>query len=251
MKQTRTILFRLLGLAGLMMVTACTSSKKPIEDLSPEQLYTEGYRAFQETDYEKAAEYFDEVEKQHPYSLWSERAQIMAAYANYQRNAYDDSLLILDRFIQLHPGNRNTPYAYYLKGLCYFEQVSDAAREQSMTQKAQETFQDLIARFPNSVYAADARIKMVDLMNHLAAQEMTVGRYYLKQTDLIPAINRFRAVIDSFPDSNQVPEAYYRLTTAYLMLGVREAAEKTAATAGHQYPDNPWTTKTQALLTQE
>ena len=238
----------LAGMASvLLLITACAGDKR-IDEMSPEDLYLNGYRAFQKTDYEKAAEYFDEVEKQHPYSVWSERAQIMAAYAYYVQNEYDDALMTLDRFIQLHPGNRNTPYAYYLKGLCYFEQMSDATREQSMTEKAQETFRELIARFPNTTYATDARSKMDDFMNHLAAQNMDVGRYYLKRQDLIPAINRFKTVIDSYPHSNQVPEAYYRLIVAYWMLGAKELAHKTAAIQYQRYPDNFWSTKTQKIV---
>ena len=228
-------------------LSACVQDKS-LDGLSPEKLYTEGYKAFQETDYETAAEYFDEIEKQHPYSEWSDRAQIMAAYSFYLKNKYDDAILTLDRFIQLHPGNRNTSYAYYLKGLCYFEQMSDSAREQSMTEKAKETFNDLIARYPNSNYATDARSKMLEMTDHLAAQEMTVGRYYLKHIDLIPAVNRFKNVIENYPDSNQAPEAYYRLTVSYLMLGVDQAAMKVGRAAIQKYPDNPWTEKVKKIL---
>ena len=231
----------------MLLLSACTQDKS-LDGLSPEKLYTEGYRAFQETDYEEAAEYFDEIEKQHPYSEWSDRAQIMAAYSFYLKNKYDDAILTLDRFIQLHPGNRNTSYAYYLKGLCYFEQMSDSAREQSMTEKAKETFNDLIARYPDSVYAIDARSKMLEMTDHLAAQEMTIGRYYLKHTDLIPAANRFKNVIENYPDSNQVPEAYYRLTVSYLMLGADQAARKTGSVAIQKYPDNVWTEKVKKVL---
>ena len=238
-------------LLGLMIPTlgllGCANDKN-LEGLSPEQLYLGGYHAFQDTDYEKAAEYFDEIEKQHPYSEWSERAQIMAAYSYYRKNMYDDALLTLERFIQLHPGNRNTAYAYYLKGLCYYEQMSDAAREQSMTQKAQDTFNDLIARYPDSVYAKDARTKMGEMTNHLAAQEMTVGRYYLKNTDLVAAANRFKAVIEGYPDSNQVPEAYYRLTVCYLMMGADKAALKTGRTGLKKYPDSTWSQKITDLI---
>ncbi|MDY6407408.1 MAG: outer membrane protein assembly factor BamD, partial [Pseudomonadota bacterium] len=224
------------------------ANEQSLEGLSPEELYLGGYHAFQKTDYEKAAEYFDEIEKQHPYSEWSERAQIMAAYSYYQKNMYDDAILTLERFIQLHPGNRNTAYAYYLKGLCYFEQMSDAAREQSMTQKAQETFNDLIARYPDSVYARDAQTKMGEMTDHLAAQEMTVGRYYLKRTDLVASANRFKNVIEVYPDSDQVPEAYYRLTVCYLMMGADTAAAKVAQTGMSKYPENEWSQKMADLI---
>ena len=229
-----------------MLVSACATEQTK-EGLSPEQLYLYGHKAFQETDYEKAINYFDEIEKQHPYSLWSERAQIMVAYSYYKQNEYDDAVLVLDRFIQLHPGNKNTPYAYYLKGLCYFEQMSDAAREQSMTQNAQDTFTEMIARYPDSVYAKDAQTKMEEMINHLAAQEMVIGRYYLKQEDLISAINRFKNVIEKHPTSNQLPEAYYRLIVGYTMLGTTDAAEKTLKVLIQKYPDDVWTKKAKKI----
>lgn len=237
-------------LVSVLMLVACAADINK-DGMSPEDLYTIGYRAFQDTDYNKAAEYFDEVEKQHPYSVWSERAQIMAAYAYYRENEYDDALLVLERFIQLHPGNRNTPYAVYLKGLCYFEQMSDAAREQSMTERARDTFAELIVRYPDSVYATDARVKMNEMTGHLAAQEMVIGRYYLQHRDLIPAINRFKNVVENYAETNQAPEAYYRLVTAYYMLGMKRAAHDTADVMARKYTDNPWTKKTLKLVKKE
>lgn len=234
-------------LAACIGMGACSTTES-VEDLPPEVLYRKGYDAFQEKDYEKAAGYFDEVEKQHPYSVWSERSQIMAAYAFYQKNEYDDAVLALDRFIQLHPGNRNTPYAFYLKGLCYYEQMSDPAREQSVTEKAKQTFEELIARYPESVYAGDARAKMGSMENRLAAQEMGVGRYYLKHQDLIPAINRFKTVVEDYPATNQVPEAYYRLSVGYVMLGMTGTARQMAGVLTEKYPRNEWTARAERML---
>ena len=235
------------ALCGVFMLLSACATEQTKDGLSPEQLYLYGHKAFQETDYEKAIDYFDEIEKQYPYSLWSERAQIMVAYSYYKRNEYDDAVLVLERFIQLHPGNKNTPYAYYLKGLCYFEQMSDAAREQSMTKNAQDTYREMIARYPDSIYAKDAQSKMAEMIDHLAAQEMVVGRYYLKQEDLISAINRFKNVIENHPVSNQLPEAYYRLIVAYTMLGTTDAAKKTLDVLIQKYPDDVWTEKAKKI----
>lgn len=233
---------------GLFLLLSACAVEQTKEGLSPEGLYLQGYKYFQDTDYERAIDFFDEIEKQYPYSVWSEKAQIMVAYSYYKQNEYEDAILVLDRFIQLHPGNKNTPYAYYLKGLCYFEQMSDAAREQSMTENAQNTFNEMIARYPDSVYAKDAQTKMDEMTNHLAAQEMVVGRYYLKNEDLIPAINRFKNVIEVYPDSNQVPEAYYRLVVGYTMLGITEAAKKTHAVLLQKYPNDNWTKKSVEII---
>lgn len=234
---------KFLVLALTSILWGC-AAEKTMDSLTPEELYLEGYKNFQETNYEKAAEYFDEVDKQYPYSKWAERSQIMAAYAYYRKNMYEDAIGTLDRFIQLHPGNRNTPYAYYLKGLSCFEQISDPAREQSMTEKARNTFNELIARYPDTPYAVDAQSKIGEMTNHLASQEMVIGRYYLKQGDIIPAINRFNTVIGQYVYTNQAPEAYYRLIIAYKMLGMKKKnLEKMADIMIQKHPNNPWTLK--------
>ncbi len=233
----------LIGLAFIL--TACATETIP--EMSAEQLYIDAYAAFQSKDYAKSAELFDEIEKQHPYSIWAERAQIMAAYAYYQKNEYEDAILTLERFIQLHPGNRNTPYAYYLKGLCYFEQVSDPAREQAMAQHALTTFDELIARFPRSVYIADAQAKQAVLINNLAAKEMDIGRYYYARNEFIPALNRFQTVILEYPETNQAPEAYYRLSAAYLSLGLTPEAKEAADYLMETWPESPWTRRVKRL----
>ena len=117
----------------LFFLTAC-ATEQSLDDLKPEEIYTRAYKYFQDTDYEKAAEAFDKIEQQYPYSEWAERAQIMMAYSQYKQNEYTDAIMTLDRFLQLHPGNKNVSYALYLKALCYFEQMSDPLREQEMSQ---------------------------------------------------------------------------------------------------------------------
>ena len=233
---------------GFLALGGCATEQtaEPVEvkkTQSAENAYLEAYQAFQETDYMRAAELFEKIETQYPYSIWAERAQIMSAYSFYRKNEYDEAVLALERFIQLHPGNRNTPYAYYLMGLCYFEQMSDSAREQSMTEKAQDTFNELIARYPNTVYATDALSKMDEMKNHLAAREMVVGRYYQKKKDYIPAINRFKDVIQNHTQTNQVPEAYYRLIVCYYTLGMEPAMKQMMTEMTEKYPDNQWTQK--------
>ena len=188
------------------------------------------------------------MERQHPYSVWAPRAQIMTAYSFYKKNQYDDAILALDRFIQLHPGNKNAPYAYYLKGLCYFEQMSDIAREQQMSADAQQNFATLIARYPNSVYVADAKAKMKVIADQLAGKEMAVGRYYLKQKEYISALNRFQTVVQNHADTNQINEAYYRMAVCYTALGLTAEADKIANRLHKIYPNSKWTKKTALLL---
>lgn len=236
----------LIGFLGVFL-SACAADNT-IPDRPPEELYKEGMRLFDETDYDEAARYFDEIERQHPYSEWAARSQIMAAYAFYRKNQYDDAILALDRFIQLHPGNKNTPYAYYLKGLCYYEQMSDIAREQQMAIDAKDTFQELIARFPDSVYVADATAKLGLIEDNLAGKEMAVGRYYLKTHEYLAAMNRFQNVITYYASTNQADEAYYRLAACYVSLGMMKQARELALEQENLYKGSKWAKRTLSLL---
>lgn len=233
-------------LLGLLL-TGCAADTT-IPETSAEDLYTKATKMFDKTDYEGAAKYFDEVERQHPYSQWAPRAQIMAAYAFYKKNQYEDAILTLDRFIQLHPGNKNAPYAYYLKGLCYFEQISDIAREQQMSLNAKQVFNELIARYPTSIYVSDARAKLDVIEDQLAGKEMAVGRYYLKQKEYLPALNRFDEVIRRFAGTNQANEAYYRMAVCYTALGLLDQTQRLATKQQKLYPNTSWTKKTKALV---
>ncbi len=237
----------LTGIFGFMLA-ACAADTGAIPDMSVEQLYMRGYEGFKAKDYETSAQYFDEVERQHPYSAWAPRAQIMAAYAYYTANNYDDAILTLDRFIQLHPGNRNIAYAYYLKGLCYFEQMSDVSREQKMTEDALATFKEILARFPNSIYVPDINVKLKEIEAHLAGKEMTVGRYYLRHAEFIPAMNRFQTVLLEHPHTNQTPEALYRLTVCYESLGMHKQAIGLAQILQRYYGKDEWTGKALKLI---
>ena len=196
-----------------------------------------------------AAAGFDDVERQHPYSVWANKAQIMSAYAHYLSNDYDEAILAAERFIQLHPGSREVPYAYYITALSYYEQISDVGRDQMMTQRALESLDELVRRFPDSKYARDARLKIDLTRDHLAGKEMSVGRFYLGRGQYIAAINRFRSVIEIYQTTSHVPEALHRLTEAYLALGVIDEAQASAAVLGHNFPGSEWYLDSYALLT--
>ena len=209
--------------------------ERPVSDI-----YNQAMDALEGDDYAAAATLFDEVERQHPYSAWATKAQLMAAFSHYQKNDYDDAIAALTSFIKLHPSNRDAPYAYYLKGLSYYEQISDVSRDQRMTQRALATLRELVSRYPNSRYARDAQIKIDLTYDHLAGKDMVIGRYYLNQEHYLAAINRFKAVIDKYQTTTHVPEALHRLTEAYLALGVEDEARKTAAVLGHNFPGSEW-----------
>ena len=183
---------------------------------------------------------FDEVERQHPYSVWATKAQLMAAYAHYRDAQYEDALNALDRFIQLHPGNRDIAYAYYIRALSYYEQISDVKRDQRMTELALQSFDEVTRRFPDTKYARDAREKIDLTRDHLAGKEMDIGRYYLRRNQHLAAINRFRQVVEDYDTTTHVPEALHRLVEAYMALGLTEEARRSAAVLGYNFPDSPW-----------
>ena len=223
-----------------MIVTGCSTQKKEYVERPVEELYNQALDQVDKKLYSEAIASFDEVERQHPYSVWATKGQLMSAYVSYLANRYDEAVLSLDRFIQLHPTNRDVAYAMYLKGLSYYEQISDVSRDQKVTELSLNSFKELISRFPKSKYARDAQVKLDLAYDHLAGKEMEIGRYYHQQRQYLAAINRFRKVVEAYQTTTHVPEALHRLTEAYLALGVLEEARKTASVLGHNFPGSEW-----------
>lgn len=196
----------------------------------------------------QAAALFDEVERQHPYSPWARRAQLMGAFSYYVARDYPKSVQTAQRFLSIHPGNKDAPYAYYLIALCYYEQISDVTRDQKITDQALRALNELVRRYPNSEYAADARLK-IDLVNdHLAGKEMEIGRFYERSGRWLAATLRFRTVVDKYQTTSHTPEALYRLVEGYLSLGIPEEAQKAAAVLGANYPGSEWYDKAFKLM---
>jgi len=242
---------RILAFALVVAGLAACASKEREEyvERPVEQLYNEGVDALATDRYLTAARAFDEVERQHPYSTWATKAQLMAAYAHYQANKYDDAIVAVDRFIQLNPSNRDVGYAYYLKAISYYEQITDVQRDARMTELAMGALEEVVRRFPDTPFARDARLK-IDLTNdHLAGKEMEVGRYYMRRGQYVGAINRFKLVLDRFQTTSHVPEALHRLVEAYTALGLSGEAEKAAAILGHNYPGSDWYQDSYGLVT--
>ncbi len=237
--------------AALLWLAACGDSEEPYVEKPPEDLYNTGYAYMQTGDFNKAAKAFDEVDRQHPYSPWATQAQIMAAYADYLQDKYDDAIIALDRFIELHPGNRSAAYAYYLKSICYYEQIVDVGRDQKNTQLALDALTEVVNRFPNTDYARDASLKLDLTRDHLAGKEMEIGRFYQDRKQYLAAINRFRRVVELYQTTSQVPEALLRLTECYLALGIKDEAQTAGAVLGYNYPGTDWYQDSYNLLTSE
>jgi outer membrane protein assembly factor BamD len=204
-----------------------------------EELYNEAQDLLEDGDARSAGRAFEEVERQHPYSQWATRAQLMSAYAYYEANDYDQA------------GHQDVPYAYYLIGISYYEQISDVGRDQKMTERALVAFDELVRRFPDSQYARDSQLKADLARDHLAGKEMSIGRYYLRRGQYVAAINRFRNVVERYQTTTHVPEALHRLTEAYLVLGLDQEAQKNAAVLGYNFPSSQWYMDSYALLNGE
>lgn len=203
-------------------------------------LYSTAKTRLDQGRYKEAAQLFDEVERQHPYSIWARRAQLMSAFSYYLDRDYTKSIQSAQRFISVHPGNRDAPYAYYLVALSYYEQIRDVTRDQKITLQALNALGELTRRYPNTRYASDARLK-IDLVNdHLAGKEMEIGRFYETRGQWLAATLRFRTVVDKFQTTTHIPEALMRLTESYLALGLPEEAQKATAVLGANYPGTDW-----------
>ncbi len=244
---------RLAGFIGavlaLGLAAGCGTDEKPYVERPVEELYNAAMDYLAAEEWQPAAKAFEEVERQHPYSTWATKAQLLNAFALYQANKYDEAVLAAQRFAQLYPGNKDTAYAYYLIAISHYEQISDIGRDQRATQRALAALEEVVRRFPNSEYARDARLKIDLTRDHLAGKEMEVGRFYLRRGQTVAAINRFRSVVEKYQTTSHLPEALHRLTEAYLSLGLTEEAQATAAVLGHNYPGSDWYLDSYALLT--
>ena len=239
-----------------LTVSACAGNKPrqrlAYEERPVEMLYNTGYQRLQSRRWTDAVDYFQEVERQHPYSEWSRRAILMQVYAYYQNNNYQDAIAAADRFIALFPGNPSAAYAFYMRAICNFEQIVDVGRDQAYAEAALTGLRDVARRYPNTPYATDARVKIDMVNDQLAGKEMAVGRFYQRANQPLAALNRYKAVInnEAFQRSSHTPEALYRLVEVNVALGLTEEATRNAAVLGHNYPGSPWYAEAYALLTE-
>ncbi|MGH7047777.1 MAG: outer membrane protein assembly factor BamD [Stellaceae bacterium] len=217
--------------------------EKPVDDL-----YNQAMDQMVEERYEQAAKTFEDVESEHPYSIWATKSQLMAAYALYQAEDYNQAVIAADRFIQLHPGNQDVAYAYYLKAISYYVQIVDVGRDQKTTELALKALEDVIRRFPETKYARDASLKLAFTRDHLAGKEMEIGRYYLDRHQYLAAMNRFKRVIEKYQTTTHVPEALERLVECDLALGLVGEAKRNGAVLGYNYPGSEWYGDAYALL---
>jgi outer membrane protein assembly factor BamD len=250
-KLTRSAIL-LLACAAIVPAAGCAGKKAKTDTAyiarDVNTLYALAKETLDKRQYEDAAKLFDEVERQHPYSTWARRAQLMSAFSYYLAEKYPEAVSSAQRFLTIHPGNKDAPYAHYLIAMSYYQQISDVTRDQSVTAQAQQAFGELIRRYPDSRYASDARLKQDLINDHLAGKQMEIGRYYQRSGKWLAASLRFREVVENFQTTNHTPEALERLVECYLALGVPQEAQKAAAVLGRNYPGSEWYHRAYALI---
>jgi outer membrane protein assembly factor BamD len=245
----------LIGCAATLSLAACAHGGKKGDTAYVARdvgmLYTAAKRSMDTGDYEQAAKLFDEVERQHPYSVWARRAQLMSAFNYYLSKKYTEAISSAQRFVSIHPGNAEAPYAQYLIAMSYYEQIADVTRDQSITQSAADAFGELIRRYPDSRYASDARQRLDTINDHLAGKEMEVGRFYQRSAQWLAATYRFRTVVDKYPTTSHTPEALERLVECYIALGIPDEAWRASSVLGANYADTYWYRQSLRLLIKE
>ena len=235
-----------LALMAVMALAACSDDGSddpfydPYSQRTAASIFAEGEAQLNDGEPVDAAQTFEELERVHPYSEWSKRAMIMAAYGYYQGGEYDSAVTAAQRYIAFFPSDQDAAYAQYLIGMSYYDQIVDVQRDQSSTLRAIQEFEEVVRRYPNSDYAREARLKIDLARDQMAGKEMTIGRYYLGQGNYIAAINRFKTVLALYQTTSHAPEALYRLVEAYLSLGINSEAQTAAAILGYNFPGSEW-----------
>ena len=210
-------------------------------DEPADKLYNEGlYLMNQKKDPKAASKKFEEVDREHPYSDWARKSLLMSAYAFYQAGDYDNCIGSATRYVTLHPGSPDAAYAQYLIAASHYDQIPDISRDQNRTEKAIAALEEVVRKYPNSEYSVTAKAKLQAARDQLAGKEMDIGRYYMEKRDYTAAINRFKSVVTHYQTTREVEEALYRLTEAYMSIGIVGEAQTAAAVLGHNFPDSKW-----------
>jgi outer membrane protein assembly factor BamD len=228
------------SLTSLNPFAAAKTSSDIAADEPAEALYNDGLARLQNRNYDGAARKFGEIDKQYPYTQWSRRSLLLTTYAHYENRAYEDAISNGRRYVSLYPADKDAAYAQYLVGMSYFNQIPDVTRDQERSARALLAMDELVRRYPQSEYVADARQRLAVARDQLAGKEMDIGRYYLEQRNFPGAVNRFREVLTKYQTTRHAEEALLRITEAYLSMGIVDEARTAAAVLGHNFPDSQW-----------
>ena len=242
------------SLASVAVVGGCRSdgdidiTALDIETDPADVLYNQALANMKAGKLSEASRKFDAIDKQHPYSEFARKAMVLNAFATYRMGRYSESINSARRYISLYPGSEDTAYAYYLIGLAYWKQIPQVTRDQRVTRRAIQAFNEVITRYPDSEYVLDSEQKLRFARDQLAGKEMQIGRYYQERKEYAAAINRFRTVVEKYPNTRQVEEALARLVEVYYAMGLTPDAQAAAAVLGHNFPDSQWYADSYKLL---
>jgi outer membrane protein assembly factor BamD len=239
------------ALASAVLIAGCASSGDATSALNtdtPEKMYADADALMSKGKYESAAAKFEDLDRSHPYSPEARRSIVLAAYAYYKAGKVPEAIASAERYTVMHPGTKDAPLAHHIIASAYFDEMKGPNRDQQNTRKALEQFRILKTRYPDSKYADDADNKIRICEDTLAASEMEVGRYYLKQKNYVASINRFKTVVSDYQTTAHVEEALMRLTECYMALGIKQEAQTATAVLGHNFPQSRWYKDAYALL---
>lgn len=237
------IIFNLLKITFLILLIVGCSNKKAQEhkvDQTAESMLKIGKHDIVKSNYKEAIDNFEQLERNFPVSPLVAEALILKAYSYYSEAKFEDAILVVEDFLKQYPSHPNIDYMYYIKSICYYDQILDVGRDQEITHKALNALNEVIEYFPDSKYARDAKWKADYAFNSLAGKEMYIGRFYLKTSNVVAALGRFKMVIDLYQTSIFTPEALFRLTDIYYSMGAFDEAKKYAAVLGYNYPKSTW-----------
>ena len=244
---------RVVAVAALLAIAGCAQgpdAADPVESLPPEQIFALAEAELaQNPRGTEAARLFGEVERLYPYSDWAKRALIMQAFAEHKRRDYEAARASAQRYLDIFPGDTDAAYAQYLVALSYYDQIDAIGRDQALTFQALQALRNVIELYPGTEYARSAALKFDLAFDHLAAKEMEIGRYYLRDGHYMAAINRFRVVVEQFQTTTHTAEALHRLVECYLALGLTDEAQTAGAILGYNYAASPFYDDSYRLLT--
>ena len=241
------ILKKVLLLSLFFVLSSCGADKEKVSVVKEKDIelqmidaFKEGYEALEDGDVFFAAKKFNEAELLYPQSVWAPKASLMAAYAWYSQNYYYDAVFELNRFIETYPNDKNIPYAHFLLGMCYYENIIDERKDLEPLIRAKKKFEFIIEEYPDTDFALDATFKIGLIEDIMAAKEMYIGRHYIKKGKWIPAINRFKIVLKDYGTTIFVEEALHRLVEIHYKIGLTEEANKYASLLGYNYQSSKW-----------
>ncbi|KAA9387488.1 MULTISPECIES: outer membrane protein assembly factor BamD [Neorhizobium] len=247
MRKTARVALVSLVLAGAGFgMTACQSdpdidiTKLGLETDAPETLYNQGLANMKAGNLAEAGRKFDSIDRQNPFTEWGRKALVMSTFTKYRLGRNDEAVATGNRYMSQYPQSQDSAYVQYLVGLAYSKQIADVTQDQRAAVRTIDAMNKVVTNYPTSEYVEDAQAKIRFARDQLAGKEMQIGRYYLERKEYLAAIQRFRNVVEQYPNTNQVEEALARLTEAYYAMGITEEAQTAAAVLGRNYPDSQW-----------